>query len=184
MGCNQCAMTRRPLDSHQSCHRGHYSACASSQCQCQMEAHGPLLQKAARHTSWWTQEIKMPFSSFTELMTIFRPAQMGQPLPGHTCLQQRPPSPCAAGSPAGHGKADNVPIPLTLPLSSLTAKIRRACQDKAKSAASSHSGTCSGTNRQQRRKAAYNPSVPRQEPASSCSSGSLLHGLVLVWRTY
>lgn len=60
-------------------------------------------------------------------MTIFRPAQMGQFLLGHTRRQQRPLSPCAAGSPAGQGKADIVPIPLTLPLSSLTAKIRRAC---------------------------------------------------------
>jgi len=61
----------------------------------------------------------------------------------------------------------------------LTPKICRACQDKAKSAAHSHSGICSGTNSQQRRKAAYNSCVPSQEPASSCSSGSLLHGLVL-----
>lgn len=115
--------------------------------------------------------------SFKDPMTIFRSAQIGQFLLGHTRPQQESPSPCAAGSPAGHGKTDNLPIPLTLPLSSLTAKICRACQDKAKSAASSHSGTCSGTNTQQRRKAAYSLSVPRQEPARSCSLGSLLHGL-------
>lgn len=179
MGSYHWAMTRRPLDNNHSCQGPlqcvHWQPVA-------VPNSGPSLQKAAQSTAWWTQEIKMPFSSFTDLMTIFRPAQMGQFLLGHTCLQQRLPSPWAAGCPDGHGKADNVPIPLTLPLSSLTAKIRGACQDKAKSAASSHAGTCSGTGRQERRKAAYNPPVPRQEPAKSCSSGSLLHGLVLVWR--
>lgn len=85
------------------------------------------LQKAAPGTSWSTQGMKMPFSSFIDLMVIFRPAQMGQFLWGHTCLEQRPLSVCAAGS----QKADTVPAPLTLLLSSLTAKIHGACKDKA-----------------------------------------------------
>lgn len=93
---------------------------------CQMGA----LQKAAPGTSWSTQGMKTPFSSFIDLTVIFRPAQMGQFLWGHTCLEQRPLSMCAAGSPAGPQKADTVPAPLTLLLSSLTAKIHGACKDK------------------------------------------------------
>lgn len=89
------------------------------------------LQKAAPGTSWSTQGMKMPFSSLTDRTVIFRPAQMGQFLRGHMCLEQRPLSVCAAGSPAGPQKADTVPAPLTLLLSSLTAKIHGACMDKA-----------------------------------------------------
>lgn len=105
----------------------------------------------------------MPSPSLTGLM-VFKPT--ASQVPGAEAS-------VPAGSPMSHRKADSVPVPLTLLLSSLTAKIHRACKDKAKSAASRHLGTCS--NGQQKRKAAYNPCTPMQEP--TCSLGPPLHGL-------
>lgn len=122
------------------------------------------LQKAVPGTSWLIQEIQMPSPSLTGLQANCLTSAWSRDL-------------CLSWLSCEPEEADSVPVPLTLLLSSLTAKIHRACKDKAKSAVSRHLGTCSSTNGRQKRKAAYNPCTPMQEPTCSRSLGPPLHGL-------